>query len=95
MAMNDHIPLDQFGITISLGRKIITEKKIYQSTIYCEWDDGRHVCVEMFRHESKYPITGREMYDLAGRQGWVIAKGKVVCPCHNEEDIERMIGGNE
>lgn len=94
----NYLSLWGVGREVSLGREIVLQREIYESRIYCEWTDGERGCCEVWKHSDRYGISVRDAMDLASEDGWIVIAGKVVCPCHQADeldpecdDIKRMI----
>jgi hypothetical protein len=78
------------NVSVALNpRNAVLETVTYESRIGC----GYHGCYEAWQYEGPHQISYSEAYERAGADGWLIVRGKPVCPNHTEAGLEAMAKG--
>ena len=92
-----HIPVPvSASVPLSGDRKyadLIRDQKTHIQKIDCEWDDGQWCCRETGVLETNLPgeVSVKRFLKFLADCGWHVVEGRLVCPNHNQVDIEGMI----
>jgi len=84
-------PISEIGRSFFISRRadeIVHQQTFYESIISCEWTDGVRGCCECWKHRSTEKISTKDALDEASEAGWMILDGYIICPCHQEDEID-------